>query len=688
MSAPPHERFLKLFADEAEARLRRLGDHILALESAGSADAVAALLRDAHSLKGAAAVVGLTDVSTVAHRMEDLLEPYRTGAAACPPALVDRLLDVADVLQSLLPAIRRGEDTTPWTRPLCDRLGAAVDAEAGHGEAGGAPDPVGGPAQPSPPPQPPVAAPVAAPVAVSDMIELPAARVDDLVRSVGESAAASMRLGRLLGERTDGDPERITEFRDLSRSLRHLHEQTVRARMVPIGSITGRLHRAVRDTARDGGKAVRWEASGEDTELDRTVLGQLADSLLHLVRNAVDHGIEPSADRIRQGKPEQASVRFHARQTGSDVLISVTDDGRGIDAHRLRDEAARHGIDVGGMGEDQLLGLVFANGVSTAETLSQTSGRGVGLDVVRANVERLRGRIELASAPGTGTEFRITIPVTAAILPCLVVRAGGQRYALPMASVVTTQAANPAETIRAQGRELVWVGRAAVPVASLTATLGHTADGEDGPVVVVAHADRMAAYRVDDVVGQRDVMATGLGAFVPKLALVSGGAVEADGSILLVLDGAALATTVSRPPATMPSPVAGPAPAASPVRSVLVADDSLPVRELQRSILEHAGYRVFVADDGAAALASLASNPVDLVLTDVDMPRLNGFELTRAIRAQPQLANLPVLILSSKNAPEDHQEGMDAGADGYLVKDAFGEATLLAAVHRLIGQAA
>jgi two-component system chemotaxis sensor kinase CheA len=691
MTAPPQGRFLDLFVEEAETRLRRLSEHVLMLESDPSAEIVGSILRDAHSLKGAAAVVGLSGVSTVAHQLEDVLEPFRSGTVAPPAEVIDSLLHVIDGLQSLLPALRRQDATASITDGLSAKLDALADAPPRPAvivETPARRTPVASTPVASAPVVPPPAAP-ATPSA--EVIELPAARIDEIVRSVGESAATSLRLGRLLNDRLGTDPERLSEFRDLSRSIRHLHEKALRARMVPVGSITGRLHRAARDVARSGDKQIDWDAHGEETELDRTVLGQLTDSLLHIVRNAVDHGVETPAERLSLGKPERATIRFDARQVGSDVILAVADDGRGIDTAAVRREATRHGVSSETLTDDEVNSLIFRGGVSTAATLSQTSGRGVGLDVVRAGLERMRGRIEVRSAPGAGTEFRLIVPVTAAVVPCLLVSAGGRRLAVPMAATVSTQAADTASITRAQGAAKVWVADRVVPLLDLSTVLG-LGPAEDGPVVVLSSGTRTAAFQVDALIGQRDVMVTGLGPFVPKLPLVMGAAVEADGSILMVVDGAALAeAALDAAPRLQPvpqpeTPVAVTPPEVSAAPTVLVADDALVVRELQRSILEQAGYRVLVAEDGHAALGALTRDRVDLVLTDVDMPGMNGFDLTRAIRTHPELQNLPVVILTSKSSAEDHQEGLEAGADAYLVKESFGEVALLEAVERLLGR--
>ncbi len=462
----------------------------------------------------------------------------------------------------------------------------------------------------------------------------------------------------------------------------------MRARMVPVSTITDPLHRAVRDLARSLGKRVRWEARGEDTELDRGVLQHLADPLLHLVRNAVDHGVETPAERVAAGKDEEATVRLHAMQLGSEVIITVSDDGRGIDGARVREQARLRGD--GASGTDDPLTLIFRSGLSTAATVSEVSGRGVGLDVVRTNLETVRGRVEVHSDAGQGSEFRLVVPITLAVLPCLLVAVAGNRYAIPMHSVALAQGHDDTNEAHAEGRALIWVGRAPVPVSDLHATLELDGVPEpQGPIVVVSGITRRHAFRVDALLGQRDVVVKGLGRLVPRLDVVAGASVEPDGSILVVLDAAALIDKARGDRAEVtPALLHGDeAPvAAARRRSILVVDDALTVRELQRSIFERAGFEVRVASDGIEALARLAEAPADLVLTDVEMPRMDGFALTESIRAHPKLANLPVLVLTSRASEADRQRGLDVGADGYIVKSAFDEASLLESVDRVLGR--
>jgi two-component system chemotaxis sensor kinase CheA len=390
---------------------------------------------------------------------------------------------------------------------------------------------------------------------------------------------------------------------------------------------------------------------------------------------------------VTAGKPPQAHIGLHATQLGSEVVIAVTDDGRGIDVNRVRSQAERLGIETAGLNDEEAPQLVFRSGLSTAHFVSDVSGRGVGLDVVEASVGAVRGRIEVRSVAGKGTEFRLIVPISLAVLPCLVVAAGGQHFALPLHSVILAQADHGGDTAHAEERSAVWIGGMPVVVSSLVGALGMPPTAPAGPVVILESGARRYGFQVDALVGQRDVVVKDLGRLVPRLGVVRGAGVDPDGAILVVLDASGLIEGARQ---------SGPVPAGSvstsavrepppPGGGILVVDDALTVRELQRSILERAGYRVRLASDGTEALAALIGEPADLVLTDVEMPRLDGFGLTEAIRSHPALANTAVLILSSHASDEDRLRGMEAGADGYIVKSAFEERGLLTAVDRLLG---
>jgi two-component system chemotaxis sensor kinase CheA len=712
MSASGHEEeFRLLFAQEAEQRLGNLASQLLALEKTGSdAELVASIFREAHTLKGGAAVVGLEEVAVVAHAMEDLLEQLRAGERLATPELIDTVLAAVDGLQEMLPDVLAGTDRMETARKLVEELQRLTESRQGSAVGAAelepelepelelelelelAPATVGDIAATLPEAgatQVAAAATRRTQAAIdAETVRVPLTRLDELVRLVGESAAAHLRVGRMVGERLGLDPGTVDEVRDLSRVLNELQERAMRTRMVPVATITDVLQRAVREVARATQKNVRWEARGEDTELDRGVLAQLSDPLLHLVRNAVDHGIESAADRAAAGKPEQAEVRLHAMQMGSEVIVTVSDDGGGIDVAKVRAEVEREGADASTISDEEALYLIFRSGLSTASFVSDISGRGVGLDVVRANVEAVRGRIEIRTEVGAGSEFRIIVPITLAVLPCLLVEAGGQRHAIPMHSILVAQAEG-VET-RSEGTAMVWSGSQPVPLSSLAATLGLPSD-ETGPIVVVAGLTRRHAFRVSELIGQREVVVKGLSRLLPRVDVLAGASVEPDGSILLVLDVPGLIDRArfARAGAASPGSQTDDEPAAVPAQRrarLLVVDDAMTVRELQRSILERAGYDVITAVDGVEALARLAEAPVDLVLTDVEMPRMDGFALTEAIRKRTTRSNVPVLMLTSRASEADRQRGLEAGADGYIIKSAFNEAALVSAVERLLGR--
>jgi two-component system, chemotaxis family, sensor kinase CheA len=523
---------------------------------------------------------------------------------------------------------------------------------------------------------------------------------------VGEASAAARRVGRLVTDQLGLEPAGIPELHELTRILDGLQERTLQARMVPFGTIAEPLRRAGRDLARSLGKAVELELRGQETELDRGVLEQVADPLLHLVRNAIDHGIEPSEARLAAGKPPRGTVRVQAMPLGSEVVVTVADDGRGIDLERVRRRAGETGDGLDGVGDDEAIYAIFRSGLSTADGVSEVSGRGVGLDVVRTSLAAVRGRVEVHSEPGVGSEFRLSVPITLAVLPCLLVEAAGRRFAIPMHSVVSAEAAGWAED-QVEGQVVIRVRDQILPVSDLAVTLGLPAGpggqaAVDRPAVVVASLTRRHAFRVDALLGQRNVVVKDLGRLLPRLELLAGASLEPDGSILLVLDVSGLVDRArwirsaagerpGRRPAERPGAADGggdpPRPPGSAVE-ILVVDATAVVRELERSILEEAGYRVRTAADGQAALAALAHGPADLVVTDVEMPGRDGLELTRAIRAEPGLAGLPVVVVTSRAGDADRRLAMEAGADAYLVKGDLDRRALLEVVGRLLGRAA
>jgi two-component system chemotaxis sensor kinase CheA len=707
-----------MFVEEAKGHLERIASGLLALESTpDDKAAIDGIFREAHTMKGAAGMVGMMRVSRLAHRLEDLLVELRDGTRRSTPELTDAMLRVVDGIGTLIAGASNGDQDigdeaalesllptliAPSTAVLRNGGAApAVQVAAPPTPAVKAPNKARAPAKSaaamassSPPaaaPPTPLASVASAPSGHLDRkhldtatLEVPVSRIDELNRLVGEASAAQLKVGHVFGSELGLDPDAVTEYRELTKVINQLQEVTERTRMVPVGTLEAILHRTVRDSARAAGKNVRWEMLGEDIEVDRGVLEELVSPLLHLVRNSVGHGVELPAVRLASGKPEQAVVRLHATQVGSKVVIAISDDGAGIKVEAVRASAAKAGIDVTGMNEEDSLQLIFRSGISTAKVLTEESGRGVGLDVVATAVEVVHGEIELVNHRGLGAEFRIVVPITLTVVACLIVSIAGQSFALPLHRIIRMLEAQNVQVV--SGRKLAIVDGVAVPVSNLATLLG-LPPADRGPWVLLGGVNGSHAFQVETVLQKRDVVVRGLTGRLRDLKAVSGASIEPNGSILLVLD---VSTLIERSLVHAESePTAADMPAALQRQlTVLVVDDALMVRELQRSILERGGYAVFAAADGAEALAILAEEPIDLVVTDIEMPNVDGIKLTRSIRAHPRLANIPVLIVSSRASEEDHQRGLDAGADGYIVKTSFDEAGLLSAVSRLLGRTA
>ena len=681
------DEFRPMFVEEAKGQLERIASGLLALESTpGDHETIDGILREAHTMKGAAGMVGMMRVSHLAHRLEDLLVELRAGTRLSNPELTDSMLLVVDGLGRLI------------ANPSSDEQDDGYEAEMERllpqsAKPASVPAPTAEPAIVSPQPSGPTPISTAPPAApsitstpakrtVAPTLEVPVTRIDELSRLVGEASAAQLRVGHIFGSELHLDPDAVTEYRELTKVINQLQEATERTRMVAIGTLAPMLHRTVRDAARAANKDVRWEVIGEDIEVDRGVLEELVSPLLHLVRNAVGHGIESREQRLAAGKPEQAFVRLHSSQLGSKVVIAISDDGGGIDVAAVRAAAAKGGVDVTGLTENQSLHLIFRSGISTAKVLTETSGRGVGLDVVATAVSAVHGEMQLVNHPGLGAEFRIVVPITLTVVACLIVSIGGQSFALPLHRIVRMLESQNVQLV--SGRMLAMIDGQAVPVSDLATLLG-LPPAERGPWVLLGTADDPHAFQVETVMQKRDVVVRGLTGRLRELKMVSGACIEPNGSILLVLD---VPTLIERSAAAVPAASRLTDNQTIPERqlSVMVVDDALMVRELQRSILERGGYSVRAATDGAEALAMLADQRVDLVVTDVEMPNLDGLQLIRNIRAHPRLSNIPVLIVSSHAGEEDRQLGLDAGADGYIVKTSFDEAGLLNAVSRLLGR--
>ncbi|MBC7266037.1 MAG: chemotaxis protein CheW [Coriobacteriia bacterium] len=760
--------FIQKFQEEATEYLQRLNEGVITLEGdPKNRELIDQMLRDAHTLKGSSRMVGLLDISDIAHRLEDIMVKIRDGEMQFDPSMSDSFFEALDAIVFLKDNAGKDVSEQIDVASLLDRLAAV--ASGSPSEASEAP-PSAEP-QPTPPvaagpvpheseaphtsePEPAAAAPgpqqaPSQPAAeeklqtrVQQTVRIRTEQVDRLLNLVSEvvisqikaeqhardlraaqalandlyqawrrvnaslafdvqrAGAASDDLGiidEMVTELKNRMTHMLKEYSDeVSRAstvVADLQEHSMAIRMLPVSTVFNAFPRAVRDLARQFKKEVDLVIEGGDTELDKKVLEEINDPLIHIMRNAVDHGIEPVEKRRELGKPEKGTIRLAARQEGDHIVIEISDDGAGIDPAAVKAAAVRKGYitesEAKSMSDREATYLIFEAGFSTSPIITEISGRGVGMDVVREFiVDKLKGSLDVESRPGEGTTFRLTIPLTLAIIRALLVRVSEQVFAIPTASIEETLRIDPAEVIKAEGREVIRRQRRTIPLVHLRDVLGLPADEEAEtrklPVVTIGFSGHRMGFLVDAFVGEQQIVIKTLGSHLKHVDNVAGVTILGAGEVVPILNVPDLMANARRMTGKTAGTRVKPAEERGP-RRVLICEDSFTTRELERSIFEAAGYVVETATDGAAGLTKLRGGlQVDAVVTDVQMPNMTGFELTRAIKSDDALKDIPVIIVTSLEREEEKAEGIEAGADAYITKSVFNQDTLLDTVERLI----
>ncbi len=467
-----------------------------------------------------------------------------------------------------------------------------------------------------------------------------------------------------------------------------LQDEVRRVRMVPFQTIVLGLERAVRDAAHAEGKEVDLIVRGADVELDKKVLEMLKDPLLHLLRNAVGHGIETPDARRNAKKSPTGQVRLEIQQRGSEVRIVVGDDGRGFDLQALREASARHGGPVldENASRDEIIALAFLPGMTTAQKITSMSGRGVGLDVVRQRLESLQGRIEISSTFREGTTFTLAVPASLTMTRGLLVSVGGATYGLPLLSV--EQIVPPKDIFHVEGQPMLMINEAPLPLVPLPALLeleGAAGSASLHPLaVVLGVAEQRIAVLVDDVINEQELAVKPLGKPLRRVRNVSGAALLGDGRPVIVLNPADLVKTARGRRRSYTLTIGQPVEEDRPPAHILVVDDSITTRTLEKNILETAGYRVSIATDGIEALRCLEADMADIVVSDVQMPNMDGIEFTRTLRESNRYGNMPIILVTSLESREDREQGMLAGANAYIVKRGFDQAELIATIEQYL----
>jgi two-component system chemotaxis sensor kinase CheA len=596
-----------------------------------------------------------------------------------------------------------------------------------------------------PKPVPPPPARKALPLA-EEQIRVSATKLDKTIRLTGEVIAAQKRaemrqadlrrawqmakdhwreLRVLLGEQ---DPEavRVLEsaqaLRDhldglfkqnredvasLSQVVMELQEDALGLRMLPVSTVFDTFPRAIRDLARERGKEIDLVVEGSDTELDKQMLERINDPLMHMLRNAVDHGVELPDERATQGKARRGTIWLRAYPMGGSIVIEVKDDGRGLSLDAIRARALNKGLlsedTLHTMSDRELRNLIFLSGFTTSQQVTDISGRGVGLDVVRRNViEELKGDISVETEEGKGTRFILTLPLTLTTQRILFVSVKGQVFGLPVTYVSETTRVLPHQVIQVVDRQAIRLRDQIVPIARLADVLSLPEAGSPAAeqrtsgqwlyLVIAQAADERVALVVNDVANEDDVLIKPLPRHMKRIGILSGATIAPDGTIIPILHVPGLIRAVRGTPTAR---LAAEEAEAEQAPRLLVVDDSLNTREIEKSILEACGYQVDLAKDGMDALRVIDQAPgtgdgpyYDLLVVDIEMPRLDGLSLTERLRRDERYAHVPIVIVSSRDKPEDRRRGLDVGADAYIVKGSFDQQDLIATVASLLGRPA
>jgi two-component system chemotaxis sensor kinase CheA len=739
------KRLLATFKEEAAEHLHVLTEELDAVvtapQSAGSLQRLETLFRVMHTLKGASRSVQLSAIERICQECEIELRAVTRSEAPVTQSFIERLVDATDKLRGL---IESGNDMAPAAQPTPAAGPAPAWKVAGNGAAtNGNPPPAERP-RPEPPQS---ATPVVENGAAARELDVPQATMTGTVRvdighldrlllaaedlllpslAAGERVKAarqmtqdlaalrtnlrtvSRRNGAANGHRPSA--EIVGAVRELEGRSRHLaaalsddqralraavgdlFQETRHARMIPAASMLAAFPAMVRDLCRTTGKEAAWSLHDTGLDLDRKVIETIKAPLIHLVRNAIDHGIERPDERIAGGKPRRGSVAVSilAAESGR-IAIEVKDDGRGMDLTGLRDAAVRSraasAAQVKAMSDGDVIDIAFRPGVSTSAVITSISGLGLGLAIVREQVERIDGHVTVHSVSGQGTAIRLDIPATVASYRGLLVSVQGARLLWPAESVIRAIGVPKAAFAAALQSGIMVHGPDTLPFGRLGSIMGIPVSDQSrteralAPCILAGHGQRRAIFAVDEILGETEVLIKDFPSPLRRVRNVSSVGLLATGELALVLRPSDLLSAIQVAHGEDDAPVAS---AATRAMRVLVVDDSITTRTMERNLLEAAGYDVSVAADGLDAWSVLQAEEIDLVVSDVDMPRMNGFDLTARIRDDIRLSELPIVLVTALESRDDKERGIKIGANAYVLKSSFEQSNLLEIVGRLI----
>ncbi len=700
---------LPRFKDEANLNLSTLNKCLLSLEkNKDNKNLIESLMRTAHTLKGSAIIIGFKKIVDLVHKFEDIMSKIKGNDFNPDEKHFDLLFQLLDLITLLLDNKKEAYSSIP-------DLERKINKEFGFKEKKDVSD-VNGEEYPK----------EDFFSEETETIRVDVDKLDNLVNLAGELIIDKMTLGQKvedlselysgfeefdrifleLREKTDNtiilkydhlrknieqlEKEFISINRRIEIACSDLQEGVMRTRMLPIHTLFNIFPRSVRDLSRSEDKLINLEISGGDTELGRSVLQKMEDPLMHLIRNAITHGIEKTRDRIDAGKPKEGKLQLNAYQKGGMVVIEVIDDGKGINWEEIRNIIIEKKIiseaEIGEMSEEQILRYIFSSGFTTRKTIDKMSGRGVGLDIVRVNIAKLKGHLNVKSVPGAGTTFTISLPLTLAITTALMVKSSGQIFAIPIEYLEETIRVSKEEIGSMENKKVIQVRDRIIPIAYLDKLLKLKEIGLNEKkyhlVAIVRAMEKTLALIVDEFLGKSDIVIKTLGDHLVSVENIAGSSILGTGDISLILDIPALLETASREPdiSTIPERKRN-----NRVYSILLVDDSVTTSWHEKLILESAGYDVRIADNGLKALEEMAKEKPDLVIADIVMPVMDGFQLIKKMKDNTSYVDIPIIIVSNREDETFRRKGLENGADVYIAKSNFDQTNLLDTITRLLG---
>ena len=746
----------QLFKIESEEHLQLLDEGLLQLEKDPKNQKVLEdVFREAHSLKGAARMLGLMEIEAVSHRFEDILGLAHKGDILLSSRIVDVMYGCLDIIRKLVADALAGVPSKVDIRTVLTRLDLSIPDASANMER-----------------KPVLAMPDLAETATEtlvfategldsshllihepesfssnqplleqfriDTIRVETRKLDMLMRLAGELTVANLRIVRRhdfieafseiweqfsSGIRETGclDAIRIADADRLSAMMEELRvsslddksrlelvsgeiNEEIRAiRLMPLATLFNLFPRMVRDISRNQTKDVQLIIEGGENLADKRIIEEMKDPLMHIIRNSVDHGIELPEERIRSGKPRTGTIRLGAYQTPSGIVMEIKDDGRGLDTEMIKKSAKKLGIyredELAAMTDDQVRSLVFTHGLSTSSFVSDVSGRGVGMDAVRAGIERLKGKISIKSDFGTGCDVVIDLPLTLATARVLLVLADGLKYAVPVENVLKSCLIRKNGLFRLDGKDVALFEDKALSVASLSRLLHYRRtdfikkrasvespepriESDSIPCIVVFSGEERMGLFVDELIDEQEIVIKPQSILLSQIPNISGGAIIGTGEVCMVLNPHDLIRSLNHQNAGIASTIQNEK--LDKKKLILLAEDSLTTRTQMKRILEGAGYEVVPAVDGMDAFSRLSLQSFDALVTDITMPNMDGLTLTAKVRQDKQYKDLPVILVTMLTSDEDKRKGLEAGASAYILKPSFDQKTLLDTLRRLI----